>query len=105
MVLTAANNARLSRRLLWALIFLYILPGLFARSPWKQEDASGFDKPTRWPNCRFRIGLIRPLVTACMPRAALLQPGWVACWANWRYGVGCQFNGWMTPCAWATLPG
>ncbi|MFN4330205.1 MAG: hypothetical protein ACK4FF_15175 [Limnobacter sp.] len=42
MVLTAANNARLSRRLLWALIFLYILPGLFARSPWKPEDASGF---------------------------------------------------------------
>ena len=42
MVITATNNTRLSRRLLWGLIFLYILPGLFARSPWKPEDASGF---------------------------------------------------------------
>lgn len=42
MVITAANNTRLSRRLLWGLIFLYILPGLFARSPWKPDDATGF---------------------------------------------------------------
>lgn len=42
MVITAANNTRLSRRLFWALILLYVLPGLFARSPWKPEDAEGF---------------------------------------------------------------
>ncbi|HEX4844187.1 MAG TPA: hypothetical protein VFV57_10990 [Limnobacter sp.] len=42
MVITAANNTRLSRRLLWALILLYILPGLFARTPWKPDDAAGF---------------------------------------------------------------
>jgi 4-amino-4-deoxy-L-arabinose transferase-like glycosyltransferase len=42
MVITATQNSRLSRRLLWGLIFLYILPGLFARSPWKPEDAAGF---------------------------------------------------------------
>lgn len=42
MVITAANNTRLSRRLLWGLILLYILPGLFARTPWKPDDAVGF---------------------------------------------------------------
>lgn len=42
MVLTAANNTRLSRRLLWGVILLYILPGLFARAPWKPDDAIGF---------------------------------------------------------------
>lgn len=42
MVITATNNTRLSRRLLWGLILLYILPGLFARSPWKPDDAAGF---------------------------------------------------------------
>lgn len=42
MVITAANNTRLSRRLLWGLILLYILPGLFARAPWKPDDATGF---------------------------------------------------------------
>jgi len=42
MVITAANNTRLSRRLLWGLILLYILPGLFARTPWKPDDAAGF---------------------------------------------------------------
>ncbi|MCQ8896888.1 hypothetical protein NQT62_10645 [Limnobacter humi] len=40
--LTASNNARLSRRLLWGLILLYVLPGLFARTPWKPEDSTGF---------------------------------------------------------------
>ena len=42
MVITAANNTRLSRRLLWGLILLYILPGLLARAPWKPDDATGF---------------------------------------------------------------
>lgn len=42
MVITAAHNTRLSRRLLWGLILLYILPGLFARAPWKPDDAAGF---------------------------------------------------------------
>lgn len=28
--------------MLWAIIFLYILPGLFARSPWSPDDAIGF---------------------------------------------------------------
>jgi hypothetical protein len=42
MVITAANNTRLSRKLLWGLILLYILPGLFARTPWKPDDAAGF---------------------------------------------------------------
>lgn len=41
-MITATNNARLSRRVLWAIIFLYILPGLFARSPWNPDDAIGF---------------------------------------------------------------
>ena len=42
MVITAFNNLRLSRRLLWLVILLYSVPGLISRSPWKPEDAIGF---------------------------------------------------------------
>lgn len=41
-MITAATNSRLSRRVLWGIILLYILPGLFARAPWTPDDAVGF---------------------------------------------------------------
>ncbi|NJM33262.1 MAG: hypothetical protein HC848_10995 [Limnobacter sp.] len=41
-MINTANNARLSHRVLWGLTFLYIVPGLFSRSPWKPDDAIGF---------------------------------------------------------------
>lgn len=39
---TEAGAAKLSRWLLFVLLALYIVPGLFGRAPWSPEDASAF---------------------------------------------------------------
>ncbi len=39
---TSPAARKLPRPLLFGLLLLYALPGLFARDPWKHDDAIGF---------------------------------------------------------------
>lgn len=52
-MITSLKNAQLSQKTLWAILIIYLLPGLFGRAPWSPDDALGFAQAYHFLNTPF----------------------------------------------------
>lgn len=84
-MITASSHSRLSRRVLWGIILLFALPGLFARAPWTPDDAVGFGQAYALmgqPLSQWAIGFVGDRLYA--------EDGLLSAWLAALLGLGAR---------------